>query len=317
MTKLRAGVIGAGVFGGHHARKYKADARVDLTAIYDVDPARAEALARDLGCVAAPSLDALMALTDLVTVASMPVAHAAGARAALGAGKHVLVEKPLAAATADGEALVRLAAAQNVVLACGHQERLVFEAMGLFAAPERPTRVECVRAGPWTGRSADVSVTLDLMVHDLDLALRLIGAPPTRVSARGRAVHGEAADDMSALLTFETGARAQLGATRVAADRMRTMRLVYPSGEVRIDFLARTFENTTSFALNADFADTPGGRDPLGANVAAFIDAVTGTAPRPVVTGAEALDVLRLAAAIDAAASLPSLSVESADASVH
>ncbi len=308
MTQLRAGVIGAGVFGGHHARKYLADGRATLAGIYDVDGARAEALARDLGVAAFTDLAALFAATDIITVASPPVTHAAAARAALEAGKHVLVEKPLAVEIEDGEALVALAAKHNVTLACGHQERLVFDAMGLLSAPERPTRIECVRAGPWSGRSADVSVTLDLMVHDLDLALQLMRDAPERVSARGKRVETKTADDITALLTFANGARAECVSSRVAPERKRTMRLVYPSGEVTIDFIARTFANTTKFALNEAFGETPSGKDPLGANVSRFLDATTGAAPRPVVTGEEALAVLKLARAVDRAANLPSIS---------
>ena len=96
--------------------------------------------------------------------------------------------------------------------------------------------------------------------------------------------------------------------SRIAADRKRTMRAVYPSGEIRIDFLARTFENTTSFPLNAAFAETRIGADPLGANVSIFIDAVLGVAPRPVVNGEEALAVLKLALDVDRASGLASLS---------
>jgi len=308
MSQIRAGVIGAGVFGGHHARKYQADERVTLAGVYDVDGARAEALARDLGVAAFADPGALFAASDVITVASPPVTHAGAARAALEAGKHVLVEKPLAVEVADGEMLVALAAKHNVTLACGHQERLVFDAMGLLSAPERPTRIECVRAGPWSGRSADVSVTLDLMVHDLDLALQLMGGAPTRVSARGKSVETQTADEITALLTFDGGGRAECVSSRVAPERKRTMRLVYPSGEVTIDFIARTFSNTTGFALNEAFGETPAGKDPLGANVSRFLDAATGATARPVVTGQEALAVLKLARAVDRAANLPSIS---------
>jgi predicted dehydrogenase len=164
-----------------------------------------------------------------------------------------------------------------------------------------------VREGPWTGRSADVSVTLDLMVHDLDLALVLMGAKPARVEAVARAEHGGAADEVEARLAFAAG-EAVFTASRIAPERKRMMRAVYASGEVRIDFLARTFENTTPFALNADFAATRVGADPLGANVNAFVEAVFELAPRPAVTGAEALAVLELALDVDRASGLPSLS---------
>ncbi|MGE0742058.1 MAG: Gfo/Idh/MocA family protein [Hyphomonadaceae bacterium] len=307
MSKLRAGVVGAGAFGRIHARKHAEDARVTFVGVFDPDDERAQQLADTHGAEAFTSLGAMLAAVDVVTVASPPSFHAGAVRPALEAGKHVLVEKPLATDAAEGEKLVKIAAANKLVLACGHQERLVFEAMGLLDAPERPSFIESVREGPWTGRSADVSVTLDLMVHDLDLALRLLGGEAERVSATGRTEKGKTADWIEARLAF-AGSEAVFRSSRVAEERQRTMRAVYPSGEVRIDFLARTFENTTRFPLNAAFAETRIGSDPLGANVAAFIDAVLGVAPRPVVTGEEALAVLKLALDVDAASGLPSLS---------
>ena len=305
MSKLRAGVLGAGAFGRIHARKYAEDSRVHFVGVFDPDDERASQLADTHGAQSFASLDALLAEIDGLTIASPPSFHAANARPALLAGKHVLIEKPLATDAALGAELVAIAAANKCVLACGHQERLVFEAMGLFSAPERPTRIESVREGPWTGRSADVSVTLDLMVHDLDLALKLMGRSADRVAATAHAEHGKAADQIVATLGFGD-AEAVFTSSRIAADRKRTMRAVYPSGEIRIDFLARSFENTTSFPLNAAFAETRIGADPLGANVSIFIDAVLGVAPRPVVNGEEALAVLKLALDVDRASGLPS-----------
>lgn len=308
MTRLKAGVIGAGAFGRHHARKYAEDARVSFAGVYDPDDERAQMLADTHQVQPFFELSALLDAVDIVTIASPPSTHAMAARTALAAGKHVLVEKPLATDAADGADLVRLAKVQKRTLACGHQERLVFDAMGLLAAPEKPVRIESVREGPWTGRSADVSVTLDLMVHDLDLALQLMGAAVADVSAAARSEKSATADAIEARLAFPGGAEAVFVSSRIAPERRRFMRAVYPSGEVNIDFLARTFENTTDFELNAAFAETRIGSDPLGANVAAFVDAVLGVAPRPAVTGEEALAVLELALAVDRAAGLPSLS---------
>lgn len=307
MTKLKAGVIGAGVFGAHHAFKYRMDKRVELIGVYDLDPERTEALAETLGVRAFSTMDDMLDLLDIVTVACPAQTHASACAAPLEYGKHVLVEKPICTSTMEAQLLVDIAKEMKLVLACGHQERLVFEAMGLFDAPEAPTRIESVREGPWSGRSADVSATLDLMVHDLDLALQLMGRQPEKIIAQARAEKGKTADAIDARLAFG-GAEAVFVASRVAPARRRFMRLVYPSGEVNVDFLARTFENTTDFPLNADFATTPKGSDPLGANVSIFIDAVLGKVERPAVTGAEGLAVLDLALQIDKAAGLPSIS---------
>jgi len=307
MSKLRAGVLGAGAFGRIHARKYAEDARVTFVGVYDPDDERANELANTHSVEAFGSLDALLAAVDIVTIASPPSFHGEAARRTLSAGKHTLIEKPLATDVTTGNALVQLATQKQLVLGCGHQERLVFQAMGLLSAPERPTYIESVREGPWTGRSADVSVTLDLMVHDLDLALQLLKAKPAHLSASAKSEHGRTADQIEARLAFD-GAEAVFRSSRIASERKRFMRAVYPSGEVKIDFISRAFENTTKFPLNAAFAETRIGADPLGANVAQFIDAVLGVAPRPVVNGAEALAVLELALDVDKASGLPSLS---------
>lgn len=301
-----AAVIGAGVFGRHHARKYAHDPRTQLIGIYDHHPERAAESAAENGARAFTDMDELIAAADIVTIATPGSAHFEAARAALEAGKHVLVEKPLAARSDEAKILIQLADANNLVLACGHQERLVFEAMGLFSTDAKPLRIESVREGPWTGRGADVSVTLDLMVHDLDLAARLLGADLESVAAQAIAEHGPAPDEIEARLHFRSGAEAVFRASRIAPERKRTMRLTYADGEMNVDFLARSFENSTALPLNANFSDTEEGRDPLGANVARFIAAAAGEASRPAVTGAEALLVLDMALAIDSAAGLPS-----------
>jgi predicted dehydrogenase len=293
---LRAGVIGAGVFGGHHARKYARTPGVVLTAIYDPDRLRAEALAADMGAEATVFLDALLDSVDVVTVASPAVTHAAMAKAALARGKPVYVEKPLATTLQDGDALVALAARQGVVLACGHQERAVMAALGLDRVPERPLRVEAVRRGTPSGRNEDVSAVLDLMIHDLDLALWLSGAEPIAVEAEGDG------DALTADVTFADGLGAVFDCARNADARERRMTLIYPSGEIAIDLLARTLRNTTPFALDLAFADSRAGRDPLSASVDAFLAAVRGEAPRPLATGEEALAALDLALAVEQAA---------------
>jgi predicted dehydrogenase len=119
------------------------------------------------------------------------------------------------------------------------------------------------------------------------------------VQAEGAATMGDLADHAHAVLAFEDGMVGDFEAWRAAPARERTMRVVFPSGEVRIDFLARTFEDTTAFGLNAGFAATPEGRDPLGASVSDFVAAVRGERPRPLVTGEEAARALEAALEVD------------------
>jgi predicted dehydrogenase len=301
-SQIKAGVAGAGVFGGYHAKKYVELDGVELVGVFDPDADRASALAQSLGVEPFTDLLALIARIDVLTVASPAFTHAANTLMALKAGKPVYVEKPIATTLQDAHKILAEAAKRNLPVGCGHQERVVFEAMGLFDIPEAPTRLEAVRRGPPSPRSLDVSVVLDLMIHDIDLALALTTADAVAVEAEGQRVNNETLDVVRAEATFVDGFTAIFEASRVAAGRERTMKIVYPSGVVEIDFVARTFVNTTPFALDEAFADTPAGRDPLGASVSGFLNAVRGLSPKPVVDGAQAARALDLALAVEHAA---------------
>jgi predicted dehydrogenase len=295
---LRGGVIGAGVFGGHHARQYAKLAGVVLSGVLDTHPDRAAKVAMPLGGRGFHEMDAFLEAVDVVTIASPATFHAEQALAVLAAGKPVYIEKPIAISVADAERVRAAAAAKGLVVACGHQERVVFRAMGLLDVPEQPLLLQALRHGPPSDRSRDVSAVLDLMVHDLDLALAISAAEP--VTAEGDGMRGDGVWDIArAEVSFEDGFTAIFDVSRQAPERRRTMRVVYPSGEVEIDFLTRAFRNTTPFTLNPDFADTPAAKDPLGASVEGFLKAVRGEAPRPVVTADEAIRALDLAIAVE------------------
>jgi predicted dehydrogenase len=278
--QLKAGVAGGGVFGGFHARKYASLEGVTLRGVFDPDGARAHAVADPLSAETFLDFEPFLEGLDILTIASPATTHAGLAKAALEAGVHVYVEKPLAVTRADAQLLIAAAADHRRVLSCGHQERVVFGAMGLLDGVEQPLRLQAVRRG----------------------TLMLTNSHPVEVRASGRRIHGQLFDEVTTQITFDDGFVVELEASRVAEKRDRTMRVVYPSGELQIDFLERTFQNSTALALNPDFADTPQGRDPLGANVSAFLDAVRGVAPRPLVSGEEAARALDLALRVEEAA---------------
>ncbi|HMO41891.1 MAG TPA: Gfo/Idh/MocA family oxidoreductase [Phenylobacterium sp.] len=296
---LRGGVIGAGVFGAYHARQYARLPGVNLAAVLDPHPERAAALAMPLGGRAFSEMDAFLEAVDVVTVASPAPFHAAQALAAVQAGKSVYIEKPIATVVADAAKVAEAAARAGCVVACGHQERVLFGVMGLFDIPAQPLRLEAVRHGTPSERSLDVSVVLDLMIHDLDLALSLSSAEPVTAEGEGDIVRSGAWDTARAEVTFDDGFTALFDVSRQAQARKRTMKIVYPSGELEIDFLTRAFRNTTGFPLNPDFAETPAAQDTLGASIEGFLAAVRGEAPRPVVTAAEAIRALDLALAVE------------------
>ncbi|GAA0544630.1 Gfo/Idh/MocA family oxidoreductase [Rhizomicrobium palustre] len=293
---MKAAVIGAGAFGRHHAGKYKTLNGVELVAIADPSQEVRRTAMANYGAPCVADWRELLGKVDLVSVCTPAVTHSSIVRAFLNAGAHVLVEKPIATEIEEADDLVALARSTGRVLTVGHQERFVFSHFGLLGQTETPLEVSCWRKGPWTGRGADVSVVLDLMIHDLDLVHQLIPGEVRSVQARGRSEQSLLCDEVNAALLFENGSVARLETSRIAEARSRGMRAVYTDGVVEVDFLARTVKNTTPRPLNSiDLAD------PLGESVSSFVRAVQ-TGSEPLVRPEEARNALNTALLIDEAA---------------
>jgi predicted dehydrogenase len=297
VAKLRAGVVGAGVFGGYHAAKYAGRPDIVLTSILDPHPERARTLADRFDARRCADLSEMLDEVDVVSICAPAHAHAELALACLRAGKPVYVEKPIATTMADADAIVAEGHGRGLVVACGFLERAAFAAMRLFDAPETPLRLEAVRRGPSSPRGLDVSVVIDLMIHDLDLALCLARSPVLAVEADGACEANDLLDRVETEVVFDDGFTACLAASRVADARERTMRLEYPSGEIVIDFLNHTFRNTTPFVLDAAFEET----DRLGASIGAFLAAVGGEATAPLADASDGARALDLALAVELA----------------
>ena len=301
MSRLRIGVAGVGHFGRYHALKVAASERATLVGVHDPNEERAKAIGWESG---APDLgfDALLAVADALIIAAPAERHHVLAAAALRAGKHVLVEKPIAATLAEADELAALAAAHQCVLQVGHLERFSAAHAALSGRLGAPLYIDAVRIAPFKARGTDVSVILDLMIHDLDLALAVGRGAPFAVEGEGARVANDEIDEAEAEVSFDDGFVARFRSSRVAAGPERTMRLVFPSGELRIDFLTGAFENTTPFALDEDFASTPDGRDRLGASLHAFLRAARGETSRPLADAVDGVRALDLALAVQQAA---------------
>lgn len=267
--ELRAGVVGAGVFGRHHATKYARLAGVRLVGFADPDGAARHGAEAHFHVPATADWRNLLGRVDVVSVCSPARTHAAIVRAFLQEGAHVLVEKPIATDVDEAEELIALADANDRVLTVGHQERFVFSRAGLLDYPDAPLAIDCVRTGPWTGRGTDVSVVLDLMIHDIDLMHRLVPGRVLSARAAGRSVKGHLRDEVAATLQFENGTEAKLLASRSSEIRHRSLLAVYSDGEIEIDFLRRHIRNTTGRTLRPLDVE-----DPLAESVADFIAAV-------------------------------------------
>jgi predicted dehydrogenase len=308
-TGFALAILGVGHFGRFHALKAAANPRVRLVGVADADAARAATVAAETGTRPLSAEDAIGA-ADAVIVAAPTRFHHGLAMAALGAGKHVFIEKPVAATLAEADALIAEASARGRVLQVGHIERFsaAFRAVTEAPAGGRSLSWDAVRAAPFRPRSLDVSVVLDLMIHDIDLVLTLAGQDPEAVEAVGAAVASDRPDFAVARLRFPGGRAAVLTASRVSLAMERRLRVLGTEGEMSVNFLDRSLAVLRRDGAEA-VAAMPGSgidratwtdHDSLEAEQAAFVAACLDGAP-VVVDGAAGRRALKVALAVEAA----------------
>ncbi|MFQ5677990.1 MAG: Gfo/Idh/MocA family protein [Gemmatimonadota bacterium] len=235
MKTVRTCVIGVGRVGAEHARILAGLPGSRLVGIHDVDRERGEEIARRLGARHFAGLSSLLREAEAAVVAVPTAGHESVARAALEAGCHVLIEKPLAPTLQAADRLLTLAEQRGLHLGVGHVER--FNPVLRLAARHlgNPLFVESLRLSPFPGRGTDVTVVLDLMIHDIDLVLGLVGSSVRSVHAVGVPVVSGSVDIANARLVFESGAVANITASRVSAERKRHLRLFQPTGYLSLD----------------------------------------------------------------------------------
>jgi predicted dehydrogenase len=233
-------VVGAGHLGKIHARILSEIPGVRLAAVVDTDLVAARATAAERKSVAYADMESLPASIRAAVVATPTLAHHAVASALLARGIACLVEKPLAATVAEGRDLVLKARAAGVPLMVGHVERFNPAVVALRERNIRPRFVESHRVSPFSFRSADIGVVLDMMIHDLDIIMHLVGSPVSSVEAVGVGVLGDAEDLANARIRFENGAVATLTASRLALKTERKMRMFARDCYVALDFFKKT-----------------------------------------------------------------------------
>jgi predicted dehydrogenase len=234
--RLRTAVIGVGHLGKFHARIYKENPRSELAYVVDTDPARAQELARELGCGALESPALLPDDIDAVSIAVPTALHARIAIPLLERGIPCLVEKPLAASSTEARALLEAARRGRALLSVGHVERFQPGLRKVREMKLAPRFIECHRLAPLSFRSLDVGVVHDLMIHDLDLVLDLVDSPVQSFDAAGGAILTEREDVASVRLVFANGARANVTASRASLAPMRRFRMFSSENYVSLDF---------------------------------------------------------------------------------
>jgi len=240
MRPLRVAVIGYGKLGSIHARLLNESNEFELTVV--VDPIDSNRRAASDALNVKTAIDVMQAISDFdcAVVATPTVFHHQVAEALLQNDKHVFVEKPITATLEEARELVAIADARELILQVGHVVRFDHRFQAARRIIQSPSLVECKRTSGYTFRSMDVGVTLDLMIHDLDLVLALVESPVAAIQATGSPVIGPHEDIAHARLTFENGAMANLTASRASYQQVRSLQASGPFGFVDIDFLEDT-----------------------------------------------------------------------------
>jgi predicted dehydrogenase len=297
---VRIAVVGVGHLGRHHARLLANSPDVRLIGVVDVNSARAREVASQYGVAAHSDWRAVIGSVDAVTIAAPTEAHAVIAAAFLEQRVHVLVEKPITATTAEADRLLALARAHEVVLAVGHTERFnpaVAHVKPLLAAPRF---IEVHRLGTFPERSLDIDVVFDLMIHDLDLVLDIVGGEVAAIEAVGVPVLTPRVDIANVRLRFDNGCIANLTASRISRDRVRKIRFFQRDAYISVDYAAQEVEVYRLVAKSGQMPAIEGGKvdipreEPLKRELEDFVRAVR-DGRAPLVTGAQGRAALALA----------------------
>jgi predicted dehydrogenase len=297
--RIPVAVIGVGEHGKNHARALREVTGAELVGVFDTQPERASGIANELGVKAFASLEEALAAVRAVTVVIPTLHHAELAHRAFDAGVDVLLEKPVSRTLEEADSLIRRAEAEKRILQVGHVERFNPGVVAAQAITHNPMFFEVHRLGVFSPRSLDVDVVFDLMIHDLDLVLWMVGSPVKEVRAVGLAVLSDKVDIANARVEFENGTVANLTASRVSTEKVRKFRYFQPNEYVSIDFARRD-----SLAIRVD-RDGPSPKigfqkleaapgEPLRAELEAFVESVRTRRP-PLVGGREGRAALALA----------------------
>jgi predicted dehydrogenase len=302
---VKVGVIGTGALGQHHVRVYSELPTAALVGIYDVDKARARKLARKHRCEVFDSIEAFAEGVEAASVAVPTHLHREVAGQLLERGVHLLIEKPIAATTAEAEELVALAGQHARVLQVGHIERFNPAFNYLEGVAEHPRFIEAHRLAsfppPREGlhpRGTEVSVVLDLMIHDLEVILHLVRSPVKEIRAVGVSVLSPSEDIANVRLLFENGCVANVTASRISLDPMRKIRVFLDDAYISLDYSKQAGEiyRKQDGRIGREKVPIEKG-EPLMNELRAFTECV-GTRGEPVVSGEHAARALQLAAAI-------------------
>lgn len=303
--QLRVGVVGVGSLGQAHARIYSELAQTSLVGIYDVDAARAAEIAEKHGTRVFPSLEDLAREVEAASLVVPTHLHREVGAQLLTAGIHLLIEKPIASTTQEAMDLVAMAKERNLILQVGHIERFNPVFSFLESAAHDPRFIEAHRLAPYPPpreglhpRGTEVSVVLDLMIHDLEVIMHLVRSPVKSFHAVGVSVLSPSEDIANVRLHFENGCVANITASRISPERMRKVRVFLPDAYISLDYQNQSGEVYRKAAAGIERVEVPIEKgEPLAIELVAFAECVRHRGD-PIVSGDHGAQALKLAVEI-------------------
>jgi predicted dehydrogenase len=296
--RVKVGVAGVGHMGKEHARIYSELQEVELVGVHDSNPDTARKIAAKCKTRAFGSLEEMVDAVDAASIVTPTSTHLAIAEPFLKRGKHVLVEKPIAMDTGEARKLVDLAEKHGAKLAVGHVERFNPVLVALEERLGRPRFIEAHRLSPYPGRSTDIGVVMDLMIHDLEIILHLVRSPVTSVDAVGVPVLSKGEDIANARIRFANGCVANLTTSRISPEKLRKIRVFQDDAYLSLDYMKQEGEiyKRLDGKITRDKIPVMKG-EPLKNQLAEFVMNVReNTDPR--VAGAHGFEALKLASQI-------------------
>lgn len=294
--RVRVAVVGVGRWGRLHAEKFASMRGAELIGVVDIVPERARLVASALGTRPYFDYRELLGKVDAVSIVTPTNTHYEIAKAFLEAKVDVFLEKPMTQALTEAHQLGELSRKGDLILQVGHLERFNGALFGIDGFLKDPERVRAVRLSPFSERSLDVDVVLDLMIHDIDLLCHLLDLKVRTLEAEGKRVKSPLADEVQVTIWTEDGRKVELVASRVAPEKVRSITFFQPHGQLTLDLLRHRFV----FKGNGTLREGGSLRDSLREELSSFLESVRNRRP-PVVGPSDGIRALEVALSISEA----------------
>jgi predicted dehydrogenase len=292
---VKVGVIGVGYLGQHHARIYAGIEEAELVAVVDIDKNKAQTSALKYGCESYTDYRDMLHKVDALSIVTPTITHYDIAIECLKAGKDILIEKPITVTIEEADKLIRDSQNMNCLIQVGHLERYNPAVLAISDTVTEPMFIESERLSPFLGRGTDVDVTLDLMIHDIDIILSLISSPIKNMRAVGAKVLTEKIDVAKAWLEFENGCTALATVSRLSPEKHRRLKIFQKDCYISIDYQSSEIKRyfRTDEGIIAFDKQNPGNKEPLKEELRDFIHCVK-ERKRPKVSALEGRNALKV-----------------------